>query len=73
VSWTDYPVELMRDSIIVVDDNESNLELMEAMLEAENCLVKTAKDAEEALKVLETFEPRLILMAYSRREWTDWN
>jgi CheY-like chemotaxis protein len=47
----------MRHPILVVDDNESNLELIESMFEAENYLVKTAKDAEEALKVLETFEP----------------
>jgi CheY-like chemotaxis protein len=36
----------MRHPILVVDDNESNLELIEAMFEAENYLVKTAKDAE---------------------------
>jgi two-component system, cell cycle response regulator DivK len=52
----------MRHSILIVDDNEPNLELIEAVLDAENYLVKTAKDAEEALRVLETFEPGLILM-----------
>lgn len=62
MSRTDYPVELTRHPILFVDDNESNLELTEAMFEAENYLVKTAKDAEEALKVLETFEPGLIPM-----------
>jgi two-component system, cell cycle response regulator DivK len=48
--------------ILVVDDNESNLKLMKAVLDSGDYLVKTAMDAEEAIKVLETFEPRLILM-----------
>lgn len=49
-------------SILVVDDNESNLKLMKAVLGSDDYVVKTALDAEEAMKVLETFEPRLILM-----------
>ena len=49
-------------SILIVDDNEFNLKLMEALLETEGYLVKTALEAEEAMLVLETFEPQLILM-----------
>ena len=49
-------------SILVVDDNESNLRLMKALLMAEGYLVKTALEAEEAILTLETFEPQLILM-----------
>jgi two-component system, cell cycle response regulator DivK len=49
-------------SILVVDDNESNLKLMKAVLDSDDYVVKTALDAEEAIKLLETFEPRLILM-----------
>jgi two-component system, cell cycle response regulator DivK len=49
-------------SILVVDDNESNLRLMKALLMAEGYLVKTALEAEEAILALETFEPQLILM-----------
>jgi len=49
-------------SILIVDDNEFNLKLMEALLETEGYLVKTALDAEEAMLALETFEPQLILM-----------
>lgn len=49
-------------SILVVDDNESNLRLMEALLVAEGYLVKTVMEAEEAMIALETFEPQLILM-----------
>jgi CheY-like chemotaxis protein len=49
-------------SILVVDDNESNLRLMEALLETEGYVVKTALETQEAMQVLETFEPKLILM-----------
>jgi CheY-like chemotaxis protein len=35
--------------ILIVDDNESNLRLMEAILSCENYEVKSARDAEEAL------------------------
>jgi CheY-like chemotaxis protein len=48
--------------ILIVDDNESNLKLMKAVLDSDDFMVKTAMDAEEAIKVLETFEPQLILM-----------
>jgi CheY-like chemotaxis protein len=46
-------------AILVVDDNESNLRLMEALLVAEGYSVKTAVAAEEAISALETFEPDL--------------
>ena len=48
--------------ILIVDDNESNLKLMKAVLDSDDFVVKTAMDAEEAKRVLETFEPHLILM-----------
>ena len=48
-------------SILIVDDNQTNLKLMQAILEGE-FLVKTAMDAEEAIEILETFTPSLILM-----------
>jgi CheY-like chemotaxis protein len=48
--------------ILIVDDNESNLRLMLAVLDAEGYVVKSAMDAEQALAVLEHWQPRLILM-----------
>ena len=48
--------------ILIVDDNESNLKLMKAVFDSDDYVVKTAMDAEEAIRVLETFEPQLILM-----------
>lgn len=48
--------------ILIVDDNAVNLKLAKVILVKEGYEVKTAGDAEEALKQLETFKPRLILM-----------
>jgi len=50
------------DSILVVDDNELNLKLARVLLTIEGYEVRTATDGESALKVLESFVPRLILM-----------
>ena len=49
-------------SILVVDDNESNLRLMDALLSCAGYAVKTSIDAEQALADLEEFTPDLILM-----------
>lgn len=48
--------------ILVVDDNPMNLKLIRVLLTIEGYDVRTATDAEEALAVLATFRPRLILM-----------
>jgi len=48
--------------ILIVDDNPTNLKLARVVLAAEGYDVRTADDAEEALRVLETFRPRVILM-----------
>jgi two-component system, cell cycle response regulator DivK len=48
--------------ILVVDDNPQNLKLARVMLRSEGYDVATASDAEEALRMLETSRPRLILM-----------
>ena len=50
------------DPILIVDDNESNLKLMRALLDSCGYPVKTAVDAEDAMKMLDSFEPRLILL-----------
>lgn len=50
------------DSIVVVDDNAMNLKLLRLLLCAEGYDVRTARDAEEALILLETVRPRVILM-----------
>jgi two-component system, cell cycle response regulator DivK len=48
--------------ILIVDDNPSNLKLAKILLESEGHHVITAGDADEALRVLETLVPHLILM-----------
>lgn len=52
----------MLDRILIVDDNPQNLKLARILLTSENYEVKTATDAEEALRILDAFTPRLILM-----------
>ncbi len=48
--------------ILIVDDNPVNLKLARVILETEGYSVRTAVDAEEALKVLAVELPYLILM-----------
>ena len=50
------------EPILIVDDNPTNLKLARVLLAGEGYPVRTAGDAEEALAVLQTFRPRLILM-----------
>ncbi|HEV3329883.1 MAG TPA: response regulator [Bryobacteraceae bacterium] len=52
----------MSDSILVVDDNADNLELTQILLECEGFEVRRAEDAAQALFVLATYHPKLILM-----------
>ena len=46
----------------MVDDNPHNLKLARVLLSGEGYDVRTAGDAEEALAVLGSFAPRLVLM-----------
>ncbi len=50
------------ERILIVDDNVVNLKLVRVLLASEGYDVRTAGDAEEALSVLASFSPRLILM-----------
>ena len=50
------------EPILIVDDNAANLKLARVLLAGEGYEVRTAVDAEEALRVLRDFRPRLILM-----------
>jgi len=50
------------EPILIVDDNPANLKLARVLLTGEGYEVRTAADAEEALRVLQGFRPRLILM-----------
>lgn len=50
------------ETILVVDDNRENLKLARLLLRGEGYEVLTAQDAEEALDILKSGHPRLILM-----------
>jgi CheY-like chemotaxis protein len=52
----------MSHSILVVDDNPSNLKLFTLLLAVPGYDVTTARNAEEALAALERAQPELILM-----------
>jgi len=53
---------MVGEFILIVDDNPINLKLAKVLLVKEGYEVKTAPDAEEALKMMEEAKPRLILM-----------
>jgi two-component system cell cycle response regulator DivK len=50
------------EAILIVDDNPVNLKLLRVTLVVAGYDVRTAVDAEQALTVLASFHPRLILM-----------
>lgn len=53
---------MSREKILVVDDNASNLKLMEAVLASAGYEVHCAVDAEDAIKAIASVSPRLIMM-----------
>jgi two-component system cell cycle response regulator DivK len=52
---------MAHEPILVVDDSPSNLKLARVVLQGEGYDVQTAVDAEEALRLMQTFRPRVIL------------
>ena len=53
---------MSNKSILIVDDSIDNLDLSRMLLELEGYSVRTAENAEEAMRVLAAFHPSLILM-----------
>ena len=53
---------LAGEAILIVDDNATNQKLVRVLLEGEGCVIRTASNANDALQVLRTFRPALILM-----------
>jgi len=49
-------------SILIVDDNAANMKLLSFVLLKAGYEVRTAMDADDALRVLDKFRPQLILM-----------
>jgi CheY-like chemotaxis protein len=52
----------MGEAILIVDDNPANARLVSFLLAGKGYVVRTAIDARDALAVLETFQPKLIMM-----------
>ena len=48
--------------IVIADDNDQNIELLEAYLSDFDCEIRTAHDGEETLQVVEEFAPDLLLL-----------
>jgi two-component system, OmpR family, alkaline phosphatase synthesis response regulator PhoP len=55
-------IDLSQASILLVDDNLQNLELMQAYLESLPCSIRAAKDGLEAALMIEEEQPDLILL-----------
>jgi CheY-like chemotaxis protein len=54
--------DLADASILLVDDNLQNLELMQAYLESLPCQIRTARDGAEAISLIEDQSPDLVLL-----------
>jgi len=54
--------ELSSASVLVVDDNAQNVELLLAYLEDLGCTLRSARDGFEALRLVEDHPPDLILL-----------
>lgn len=50
------------ESVLIIDDNATNLKLARILIGSEGFDVRTAENAEAALELLAVYRPRLILM-----------
>jgi len=57
-----HDTHLPTSTVLVVDDNAQNVELMQAYLESLNCVVHTAVDGVDALENVPKVRPDLILL-----------
>lgn len=56
------PVDYTKATVLIVDDQIQNVELLEAYLEDVGCRITTAHDGPEALAEVERHQPDLILL-----------
>ncbi len=52
----------MKEKILIVEDNPSNMRLMEMVLSAQNYILLKATDGEQALRIAKRERPDLIIM-----------
>lgn len=55
-------IDLSDATILLVDDNQQNLELMQAYLESLPCRIQTATDGVEAMAIIERDCPDIVLL-----------
>ncbi|MCH2146818.1 MAG: response regulator [Phycisphaerales bacterium] len=55
-------IDLSKATILLVDDNAQNLELMQAFLEELPCQIRTASDGVEAIESIERSCPNLVIL-----------
>src|SRR5579859_3992719 len=60
-------------SVLVVDDEPDNLDLVAIFLEFKGAKVKTASNGQDALNSLEKFKPNLILLDLSMPHMSGWD
>ncbi len=58
----DRPSERSRPVVLIADDNQQNVELLEAHLAGLDCDILTACNGEETLQVVEAEHPDLVLL-----------
>ena len=56
--------------ILVVDDDADSLEFLEYLISKEGAIVKKAKNAREALELLLTWTPDVLLFDLAMPRWT---
>lgn len=56
------PIDLASATILLVDDNLQNLELMQAYLDDLPCIIRTATNGEEAMASIDAHPPDVILL-----------
>jgi len=62
-SYTKSPeIDLSTATLLLVDDNEQNLELMQAFLEELPCKILTASDGLEAMEKIDYHAPDLLIL-----------
>ncbi len=59
---TDFDEEVRRATVLIADDNEQNVELLQAYLEDLGCTVVAAYDGEETLAKVAEARPDVILL-----------
>lgn len=52
---------MANESILIIDDSPVNLKLARILLASQGYLIRTAPDGAEALSMLSTFRPHLVL------------